>query len=156
MHLISVYSLEKSWNKFSMGQMQAIEEFKKGKVEYRADKTGIVHIPYGKTSFSEEDLIINLLATVVSYRISFHSLVCSQLFCFWSYSMCCINDLLLQRSVEANKPSGAKGVYWKTAHICSSMGPSIRLNIRDVLDYKLPWYAQLFAHCKCKAFWPWI
>ncbi|KAF2319639.1 hypothetical protein GH714_017788 [Hevea brasiliensis] len=85
---------------------QAIAEFKKGKVEYRADKTGIVHIPFGKVDFSEEDLLVNLLAAV--------------------------------RSVESNKPSGAKGVYWKSAHICSSMGPSIRLNIREMLDYKLP------------------
>ncbi|KAG6789485.1 hypothetical protein POTOM_005583 [Populus tomentosa] len=85
---------------------QAIAEFKKGKVEYRADKTGIVHIPFGKADFSEEDLLVNLLAAV--------------------------------KSVEANKPSGAKGVYWKSAHICSSMGPSIRLNTREMLDYKLP------------------
>ncbi|KAJ6385263.1 hypothetical protein OIU77_028451 [Salix suchowensis] len=84
---------------------QAIAEFKKGKVEYRADKTGIVHIPFGKADFSEEDLLVNLLAA---------------------------------KSVEANKPSGAKGVYWKSAHICSSMGPSIRLNSREMLDYKLP------------------
>ncbi|KAL9231250.1 hypothetical protein vseg_006501 [Gypsophila vaccaria] len=85
---------------------QAIEEFKKGKVEYRADKTGIVHIPFGKANFEEEDLLVNLLATI--------------------------------KSVETNKPSGAKGVYWKSAHISSSMGPSVRLNIRDMLDYKLP------------------
>ncbi|KAF3661303.1 50S ribosomal protein L1, chloroplastic [Capsicum annuum] len=85
---------------------QAIEEFKKGKVEYRADKTGIVHLPFGKANFSEEDLIINFIAAV--------------------------------KSVEANKPSGAKGVYWKSAHVCSSMGPSIRLNVREILEYKLP------------------
>ncbi|XP_042507946.1 50S ribosomal protein L1, chloroplastic [Macadamia integrifolia] len=85
---------------------QAIAEFKKGKVEYRADKTGIVHLPFGKADFPEEDLIINLIAAV--------------------------------KSIEANKPSGAKGVYWKSAHICSSMGPSIRLNIRELLDYKPP------------------
>ncbi|ESQ43721.1 hypothetical protein EUTSA_v10006062mg [Eutrema salsugineum] len=44
---------------------QAIEEFKKGKVEFRADKTGIVHIPFGKVNFTEEDLLINFLAAVV-------------------------------------------------------------------------------------------
>ncbi|KAF3437343.1 hypothetical protein FNV43_RR20096 [Rhamnella rubrinervis] len=85
---------------------QAIAEFKQGKVEFRADKTGIVHLPFGKVDFSEEDLLVNLLAAI--------------------------------KSVETNKPTGAKGVYWKSAHICSSMGPSIRLNIREMLDFKIP------------------
>ena len=37
-----------------------LEEFKKGKVEYRADKTGIVHLLLGKSDFPEEDLLENL------------------------------------------------------------------------------------------------
>nr|YP_010338409.1 ribosomal protein L1 [Bangia atropurpurea]UNJ18359.1 ribosomal protein L1 [Bangia atropurpurea] len=39
---------------------KSINEFKGGKVEYRVDRTGIVHVPFGKSSFSEEDLVMNL------------------------------------------------------------------------------------------------
>ncbi len=45
---------------------QAIKEIKAGKVEFRVDKTGIVHAPVGKTSFSTESLVANAHALVDS------------------------------------------------------------------------------------------
>jgi large subunit ribosomal protein L1 len=39
---------------------QAIQEFKAGKLEFRADRTGIVHVMFGKASFPAEDLLVNL------------------------------------------------------------------------------------------------
>ncbi|KAJ3688007.1 hypothetical protein LUZ61_017171 [Rhynchospora tenuis] len=83
---------------------QAINEFKKGKVEYRVDKTGIVHVLFGKCNFPDDDLVENFMTIV--------------------------------RSVETNKPKGAKGVYWRSAYICSTMGPSIRLNVKRMLEFK--------------------
>ena len=35
---------------------KAIQEVKAGKVEFRVDKTGIIHAPVGKTSFSADKL----------------------------------------------------------------------------------------------------
>jgi large subunit ribosomal protein L1 len=45
---------------------QAVKEIKAGKVEFRVDKTGIVHAPVGKTSFPAENLIENASALLDS------------------------------------------------------------------------------------------
>lgn len=77
-----------------------IKEFKSGKVEYRLDKTGIIHIPFGKIDFNTNDLAENLTA--------------------------------IYRSIDSNKPAGAKGKYWKRLYICSTMGPSINIDISSI------------------------
>jgi large subunit ribosomal protein L1 len=45
---------------------QAVTEIKAGKVEFRVDKTGIVHAPVGKTSFPPQNLIANAAALLDS------------------------------------------------------------------------------------------
>ena len=41
---------------------ETINQFKKGKIEYKADRTGIVHLNFGKSNFTNEQLLQNLLA----------------------------------------------------------------------------------------------
>lgn len=76
---------------------ETLDEFKKGKFEYKADKTGIVHVNFGKVDFSDIQLIENLTA--------------------------------LYKSIEQNRPSGVKGKYFKNLSICSTMGPSLKLDL---------------------------
>ena len=45
---------------------KAVKEIKAGKVEFRVDKTGIVHVPVGKTSFPSPSLLANAQALVDS------------------------------------------------------------------------------------------
>jgi len=42
----------------------------------------------------------------------------------------------LQESIDKNKPSGAKGKYWKTFYVTSTMGPSVQVDINAVQDYQ--------------------
>lgn len=74
-----------------------LTEFKKGKFEYKADKTGVVHVSFGKADFTTEQLVENLTE--------------------------------LYRSIEQNRPSGVKGKYFKNLYICTSMGPSLKLDL---------------------------
>src|SRR5438876_8907779 len=45
---------------------KAVKEIKAGKLEYRVDKAGIIHVPVGKASFGAEQLIENAKAVLMS------------------------------------------------------------------------------------------
>ena len=48
----------------TMDVAQAVEEIKAGKVEFRVDKGGVIHVPVGKLSFSTEKLHENATALI--------------------------------------------------------------------------------------------
>ena len=55
----------------SMNVAQAIKEIKAGKIEYRLDKTNIIHCPVGKASFGTEKLVENfntLLSAIIKAK----------------------------------------------------------------------------------------
>lgn len=80
---------------------RAVREVKAGRVEFRVDKTSLIHIPIGKLSFSEGQLRENLAAAL--------------------------------DAIQRAKPSGAKGTYIKSIVLCSTMSPSIRLDVQPAL-----------------------
>ncbi len=43
---------------------QAVKEAKKGRVEFKVDKAGNIHMPVGKISFAKEDLLENIYAAI--------------------------------------------------------------------------------------------
>ncbi len=81
----------------TMDVARAVKEIKAGKVEFRVDKTGVIHAPVGKVSFAQDKLVENAQA-------------------------------LIQAVLRA-KPAAAKGKYVKSATLCSTMGPGIRLDV---------------------------
>jgi len=50
----------------TMDVAAAVKEIKAGKVEYRADKTSLVHVPVGKLSFDEQKLIDNAKTVILA------------------------------------------------------------------------------------------
>lgn len=85
---------------FDVGR--AVKELKGGKVEFRVDKVGIVHVPIGRTSFSEDKLVENAKA---------------------------IFESLLRL-----KPSSAKGAYFRSISISSTMGAGFRIDPAGVMN----------------------
>ena len=77
----------------TMDVKKAVEEIKAGKVEYRAEKSGIVHATIGRVSFGTDKLVENFNA---------------------------LHDALVKA-----KPASAKGTYFKSVTVSSTMGPGV-------------------------------
>ncbi|HHU29722.1 MAG TPA: 50S ribosomal protein L1 [Firmicutes bacterium] len=75
---------------------RAVQEIKAGKVEYRVDKSGIVHVPIGKTSFGDDKL-----------RENFYTMI---------------------ETLQKAKPPAAKGQYFRSITVTTTIGPGIRVN----------------------------
>jgi large subunit ribosomal protein L1 len=75
---------------------KAVGEFKGGRVEYRTDKVGNIHIRVGKVSFTKEQLVANIRAVIDE----------------------------LQRA----KPPAAKGRYFLSVTVSSTMGPGVHID----------------------------
>ncbi|MFH1681231.1 MAG: 50S ribosomal protein L1 [Candidatus Eisenbacteria bacterium] len=84
---------------FEVGK--AVREVKAGRIQYRTDKTGNIHVPVGKASFDKEKLAENIRTVIAE--------------------------------IQRAKPSSAKGTYWKSLTISSTMGPGVRVDVQAEL-----------------------
>lgn len=80
----------------TMDVAKAVTALKAGRIDFRTEKTGIVHAPIGKVSFGAEKLRENLVA--------------------------------LLETLQRLKPSTAKGKYWRSITMSSTMGPGLKLD----------------------------
>lgn len=77
----------------------ALAELKKGRVEFRSDKTGVVHLAIGKVSMEPAAVVENVR--------------------------------LVYKEILRKKPSDVKGDFIKSVSLSPSMGPGVRVNIRE-------------------------
>ena len=80
----------------------AVKEVKGGKIDFKVDKTGIVHAAIGKISFTTEQIIENA------------------------------SEFL--NAVAKLKPQSLKGTYMKSAAVCTTMSPGVKVDIKAFLN----------------------
>jgi large subunit ribosomal protein L1 len=79
---------------------KAVNEVKAGKIDFKVDKTGIIHASIGKASFPAEKIYENALEVL--------------------------------QVISKLKPSSAKGTYFKSIHVSSTMSPGIAIETKSV------------------------
>jgi large subunit ribosomal protein L1 len=79
---------------------KAVTDVKGGKIDFKVDKTGIIHTSVGKVSFSADKIYENALEVL--------------------------------QTLARLKPSAAKGTYFKSIHISSTMSPGIHVETKSV------------------------
>lgn len=79
---------------------KAVTDVKGGKIDFKVDKTGIIHTSVGKVSFDADKIYDNALEVL--------------------------------QTISRLKPSAAKGTYFKSIHISSTMSPSIHIETKSV------------------------
>ena len=79
---------------------KAINEVKAGKIDFKVDKTGIIHTSVGKVSFDAQKLSENALELIQV-----------------------LNKL---------KPTAAKGTYFKSIYVSSTMSPSVCIDVKSI------------------------
>ena len=80
----------------------ALAELSKGRVEFRSDKTGVVHLAVGKVSMDADQITANAVAI--------------------------ISEILRK------KPADAKGDYVVSVALSSTMGPGVRVDVKDAVE----------------------
>lgn len=80
---------------------ESIEEFKAGKLEYRVDSDGNMHLPIGKASFEVDELVDNFKKVM---------------------------DVLM-----IERPAAAKGKYFRSITVSSTMGPGVKIDPNTAL-----------------------
>ena len=79
---------------------QAVRDVKGGKIDFKVDKTGIIHTSIGKVSFSEDKIYENALEVL--------------------------------QTLSRLKPSAAKGTYFRSIFLSSTMSPGLRVEVKSV------------------------
>lgn len=79
---------------------KVVKEVKAGKIDFKVDKTGIIHAAIGKASFSPEKIYENAVELI--------------------------------QAVAKLKPSSAKGTYFKSVYMSSTMSPSVNVDTKTI------------------------